>query len=73
MKRKIILISSLAICILGLYVYYAVASGDIYVRYYFYSDFIVADESDRLRMWLFQVSFCPVQFYLMIFGLMIIV
>lgn len=73
MKKKIVLISFLIVCILGLYLCYAVVSGDIYVRYYPYGDFIVADESNRLRMWLFQISFCPVQFYLMGFGLMIII
>lgn len=46
---------------------------DPYIHWYSYDNFIVANESDHLRMWLFQVSWNPVQFYLMICGLMVII
>ena len=44
------------------------------IKYIPYKDFIITgEEHDRLRMWLFQVSFCRVQWYFMICGLMVII
>ena len=86
MIRKVITIISLVIVCFIVYGYTYMACRNngsygasvwlsnigMYLNYCPYGEFIVANESDRLRMWIFQVSFCPVQWYLMIFGLMII-
>lgn len=52
--------------------YFSYYSNGVLITHHPYSDFIVADSSDRLRMWLFQVSVCPVQWYFMVCGVAVI-